>query len=219
MKQVDMQAPLHLIQELLPLLDEYDSSQDGAKTDLPSFVLWLNKKVLNPTGHSPHEGQTLDSRILAGIWRMSKFARHYARMALQGSPLKGIDDFVMLVALLEVESYTKSELILQTLTDFQTGIGIMNRLSNLGLLEELEDPQDKRSKRVRLSQQGRGVLYALFEQMQQVSEIVGADLDENEKIELLTVLKHLDRIHLKSYQDKALDNLESLHTTIVSKTD
>ncbi|MFK7925085.1 MAG: MarR family winged helix-turn-helix transcriptional regulator [Bacteroidia bacterium] len=216
MKQVGMQASLHLIQELLPLLNEYQGSEEGAKTDLQSFVLWLNKKVLNPAGHSPHEGQTLDSRILAGIWRMSKFARHYARMALQGSPLKGIDDFVMLVALLEVDSYTKSELILHTLADFQTGIGIMKRLSKLGLLEELEDPLDKRSKRVRLSQQGRGVLFALFAQMQRVSEIVGADLNENEKIELLTVLKHLDRIHLKSYQDKELDNLESLHTNLVS---
>ncbi|MEL7532262.1 MAG: MarR family winged helix-turn-helix transcriptional regulator [Bacteroidota bacterium] len=214
-----MQPSLHLIQELLPLLDEYQATQTATHTDLQSFVLWLNKKVLNPAGQLPHEGQTLDSRILAGIWRMSKFARHYARMALQDSPLKGIDDFVMLVALLEVDSYTKSELILHTLTDFQTGIGIMKRLAKLGLLEELEDPDDKRSKRVRLSQQGRGVLFSLFVQMQQVSEIVGADLNENEKVELLTVLKHLDNIHLKVYQDKELDQLESIHTTMLNETE
>ena len=83
-------------------------------------------------------------------------------------------------------------------------------MCKLDLLEEFEDEQDKRSRRVRLRPAGRQLLGELFYKMTQLSQLVTADLDDQEKFELLSLLEHLNRFHLKLYHDKALDSLDEL---------
>ena len=208
-----MDQPFDFISKLLPLIDSYHQEAEG-ELSLEKFTLWLNKQLIlsDPAQKKQLDNNhTVDSHIAAMFTRMGKYSKHYTRMALQDSALTSLDDFVLLVSLTEAESMKKGELISHNLMEYPTGIGIINRLIKHGLIRELEDEEDRRSKRVMLTQQGKDELLSLFDQMHLSAQILTGDLDNQTKIELLTLLTHLDRFHLKLFHDKEIEVLDDVY--------
>ncbi|MEM7371161.1 MAG: MarR family winged helix-turn-helix transcriptional regulator [Bacteroidota bacterium] len=216
-----MRHPYRFIESLLPYIESYEQEVGGEQMDIGSFTLWLNKRVFlgHRNKHVPEEHQqSIESYISGSLIRMSKYAKHYAKMALRDSVLTSVDDFVLLVSLFDHDSRKKAEILSISLMEFPTGIGIINRLLKHGLIDELNDPDDRRSKRVRLTDKGRKELLQLFGEMRHVANIITGDLSTEDKMELLTMLEHLDRFHQRLYHNKHLNSLQAITEGLAEST-
>lgn len=211
-----MSTSTKILQELLPFLDKYSESK-REKTDLKDFLTWMRGEVplsLNRQAEPDHWQRETDDQIAAHIYRLARFARNYYKIALKGSELSNVDEFIVLVSLLEKDN-TKSGVIQHTLLDFNTGISIIRRMVKKEYLHEYEDPEDKRSKRVGLTQKGQLLLQGMFERLGIVGGLVTADLSEEEKLSTLGIVQHLDRFHISNFRK----NSEVIENHLQKKSD
>ncbi|HKI46788.1 MAG TPA: MarR family winged helix-turn-helix transcriptional regulator [Balneolales bacterium] len=197
-----------LLKEVIQLIGQFEEESAGDKFDLLSFTLWLNA-YLDSQGYPVKPGKekvtdskqilgfdyTMEAKISTLLTGLFKYAKHYTKYALDGSPLVTMDDFGFLASLAYRDSMTKTELCNHNLLEITSGSEIIKRLLKNGLIEEYQDPDDKRSKRVKITEEGKKLLMTTFTKMDKVSRIVSGNLRTDEKIELLTILNKLDDFH------------------------
>ena len=109
-----------LLWELLPLLEEYESSAHGG-ANLSAFSIWLSQKLsvsrpglLPPNQQSEESTDTILTMLISYLYRYSK---HYTKKALDPTPLSTMDEFTFLATLTYQGSLTKTELIQQHLLE------------------------------------------------------------------------------------------------------
>ena len=85
--------------------------------------------------------------------------------------------------------------------DKSPGMEIIKRLVSKKVMEEFDNPDDKRSKMLRLTDYGKEVVLLSYEKMTGLSNSLLADLDQATKFEILKILKYLDHYHLKKVGD------------------
>ncbi|MEZ4829175.1 MAG: winged helix DNA-binding protein [Bacteroidia bacterium] len=202
-----------LLKELLNFVEAYENESDGRETSLVSFSLWLNKQLAYPAPglivRDPHIGvekaedeqeETVMTMLISYLYR---YAKNYSKKALEGTQLSTIDEFTFLATLSYRGSLTKTELINMHLLEITSGIEIIKRLTKAGLMESFSDPDDKRSKRVKLTAEGKKVLNQVMEKMDEVAHIVAGNLSAQERSQLLPVLHKLNDFHaIIHYQDR-----------------
>lgn len=208
-----------LLNELLPYLEEYEESM-GKNQGLDGFAHWLVQhrskdvnKGANPNQKTDYtdpsnirEDINRDVEISTSLSSLYKFAKHYTKKVLIDTPLKTMDDFGFMAALMRDDKMSKSELIRENLLEITTGTEIIKRLIREGLLHEESDPNDKRSKIVSATNKGKGLMYGLFTRMGDVAGIVTGHLSEEEKEEILVSFRKLKQFHLLIHkQDKGSD--------------
>ncbi|MCI4669304.1 MAG: winged helix DNA-binding protein [Bacteroidia bacterium] len=212
-----MKSKYELAKNLLEELELYESEIGGKEGNIASFTNWLNKRygymqqpdwpagLQNPEGHE--ESGVVLSILLTLLFRAAK---HYMKKALDDSPLSTMDEFGFLATLSEGDSMTKSELIHNNLLEFTSGIEIIKRLKNNGLIDESPDPMDKRSKRVKISEKGKMVFYQALQPMDLVSTIVSGDLTQREKSLILPILIKLNNFHSVVHKQDKKSDLQSI---------
>jgi len=87
---------------------------------------------------------------------------------------------------------------------------IIKRFIKLGLVSESDNPADKRSKLIALTDMGRGLLYSSFEALSKVSNIIPGNLTASELQTLIYLLDKLDHHHLdiwEHHKDADLDTI------------
>ena len=91
-----------------------------------------------------------------------------------------------------------------------TGLEVIKRLIKHGLVNERNDENDKRSKRVFLTDKGQALFFATVKQLNKVALIVLGDLTKDEKKQLYPLLKKLEYFHnpfYLSHKEISLDQL------------
>ncbi|WP_404986302.1 MarR family winged helix-turn-helix transcriptional regulator [Chryseobacterium sp. M5] len=83
----------------------------------------------------------------------------------------------------------------------QTRTQIIKRLLEAGFLEEKNDEDDKRSKRLNLTKKGEEIFHASVSNVNLTSKILCGKLDDTEKSEFLKTLKKLNEFHSHLYAD------------------
>ncbi len=149
-----------------------------------------------------------DVRLGITIVRLARFAEMYTKKALAGLPLYNTDEIVYLMILDTAGTPRKSDLINQNLSEFSTGVEIIRRLAKAGLVEEFPDTGDRRTKRIRITDAGKTVLYQACPKMDVVAKIIAGLLAEDEKDLLLQILSRLEKRHDEVYslvKPKSLD--------------
>ena len=202
-----------LARELLTLLEQYESETTVKEPSLMSFSVWLNRHLSYPThgvsGNNSQEDDADESSetiLTMLISYLNRYAKHYSKKALEDTPLSTIDEFTFLATLSYQESLTKTELIQTHLLEITSGIEIIKRLSKNGLLESFKDPNDRRSKRVKLTQKGRKVFKEVMGKMDEVAHILAGDLSVKERDQLLPLLYKLNDFHsVIHHQDRKSD--------------
>jgi DNA-binding MarR family transcriptional regulator len=76
-----------------------------------------------------------------------------------------------------------------------SGIEVLKRLLNKGLIEEFDDPDDKRAKRIKITEKGRKELQIVMPKMSEVFGLMTAELSLNEKLHMLAFLKQMSDFH------------------------
>jgi DNA-binding MarR family transcriptional regulator len=71
-----------------------------------------------------------------------------------------------------------------------TGMEVIKRLLNNGLIEQTDDPKDRRSKRLLITGKGMGVLFGTFEEMRKASLIIAERSMKRKKCSCYTYFKN-----------------------------
>lgn len=156
----------------------------------------------------PRHDLPKDVLISITVGRLARFADMYTKKALAELPIANTDEIVYLMILDHVGEPRKSELIHNGLSEFSTGVEIIRRLQKAGLVKEFPDKEDRRSKRVRLTEEGKKLLYDVYPKMNIVARIVAGTLTEEEKDLLIQILGRLEKLHDEVYlqvKQKSLD--------------
>lgn len=185
-----------LLQNLLPYLEEYERT-NAKNADPQHFAVWLTRQTTDsvPTKQEGHAQESPEVNISRLVVYMTRYAKQYARKALEGSPLSSMDEYVYLIATQQLGPLSKTELIHISRHEKPTGMDIIRRLINLGLIQQTNDPEDRRSKRLAVTPAGEALIRQLDTRMTLVSHIVAGNLNKSERLQLLQLLEKLETFH------------------------
>jgi DNA-binding MarR family transcriptional regulator len=174
-------------------------------TTLSDFALWiLEDKKKSPSSISSsslavNETEEEISRLLVLMYR---YAKGHLKTYLSDFPELIQEDFTYIYVLKRQGSMTKTQLIEANVHEKTSGLEIIRRLLKNGLIEESNDTNDKRSKRVTLTNKGEEMVVSVKSVTRKVAKLITGKLDFNEKEQLLSILKKLDLFHQPLYLSK-----------------
>lgn len=188
-----------LLQTLLPYLEVYEKAYPKQQNP-QHFAVWLarqsaNKQQVASRKTSDGNEKSDSAEIGTLLVFLNRYARNYAKKALEGSALGSMDEFVYLAILLEAGAQTKSELIYRNRHEKPTGMEIIRRLLAAGLVVQSDDPNDRRSKQLQITENGQALVKQVVEKMDFVTELLTGNLNSAEKLLLLQILDKLEDFH------------------------
>lgn len=200
-----------LVKEVLEKLESFDTG--GSGVDLRSFSYWLYSQYQEtPSKGTPTMEENLDGQLTSLISILNVHAKHYMKTALKDTPLVSMVDFGFLASLMENESIRKTELIARNYSELSPGIEVIKRLIRLELIEDFDDPEDGRSKRVRITTKGRDLYFSALGGINKAAQILCGNLEEDEKLRLLSLLRKLNTFHQPIWDMERGKDLEELKT-------
>ena len=213
-----------LIHQLINLVEELEQENQGREATIQDFTGFLLNKVGDPTGNNKSNevrfgdsdsaaldiAYQLDNNISRLFVFMSRYAKSYIKKALEGTPLQTTEDFTALAILLTHKYLSKSELISHNLQEKTSGTEVIRRLIASGLVRQWDDEKDKRSKHIAITDEGRKLLFQVFEHTNYVGKIITGKLTIAEKFTLQHLLQKLESFHLEHHEKKSILKKEDL---------
>lgn len=193
-----MNSSLNIVAEIVDYLNKYKNEKGFEPTALKDFILWLNGFIFDQK-HTPESGDeenNLNLELTYLLIMQSKHYKMYCKKALQKSEINTPDDYSFLYHLSLVDSYRKMELIDIHLLEAPSGIEVLKRLLKKGLIEEFDDEEDKRAKRIRITRKGKHVVNELYPIMLEVYAKMTAEMSFKEKLHVVSFLKAFNDYHL-----------------------
>ena len=194
-----MKTSLEIIRELIQRLEIFTEENPDSEIDLKSFIIWLNSKLFadEHTDPSAHDHEVLDMELSFLLALQNRHYKSYAKAALGDSDLSSPEGFSFIYHLSLVDSYRKMELIKMHLVEPPSGIEVLKRLLKKQLIEEFDDPDDKRATRIRITDTGKKEIQVILPKMQDVFTSMSADMSLNEKLHVFSFLNHIKDYHIK----------------------
>ena len=141
---------------------------------------------------------------------MGRYSRQLIRKGLNDFPELANEEFTYLYRLKDEPNLTKIQLIERNGHEKQTGTQIIKRLLEYGLIEEKNDSEDKRSKRLNLTEKGEDYFHRSVEKVNMTSRILAGKLENEEKTELLELLRKLNDFHSHVYSEYKRFNIDEI---------
>lgn len=200
--------------ELVKLVNLWDRySEQNADLDIKGFCLEYLSEIAESDSLNKKPVFAIEGRLISLVNRLNRFAAMYSKKALVHSELNNLEDWGYLITISHLGSPKKSELISELISEFPSGIEVIKRLLNNGLTEEYMDSNDRRSKRIKLTDKGRKVLFETMHYMKEISLLAFGPLSNAEKQLLMLILEKLDSFHLDHYKEtRPSDYYETLET-------
>lgn len=211
---------LDLLIEVIRAFGNYEQQTDR-NMSLPDFALWLNEQnyLQGVPASSDHSNIIGTNEIEVELSKLIIFLNRYSRLlikkGLANFPELISEDFTYLYILMSAESMTKIQLIEKNVHEKPTGLEVIKRLLKHGLIDEKDDEKDRRSKRVFLTEKGKGMFYATIEQMGKVAALVSGKLTLEEKKQLYTLLKKLEDFHNPIFLNEKSKNIDGLMPKLI----
>ncbi|MBK7094769.1 MAG: winged helix-turn-helix transcriptional regulator [Saprospiraceae bacterium] len=220
-----MSDQINLIKQVLQHIETYEN--EVGNCDIREFSIYLKDKVLETT--SANFSNNLDiadyknfkvhpevefSTLLVQLY---KFSKHYVKKVFQDKPWSSIDEYGFLASLLLTDSISKNELINMHMLEMSSGSEIFKRLLKNRLINEFPDENDKRAKRVSLTDEGRRHIISAFDEMYKVSQIIIGNLDENEIKEAIGIFNKLSIFHHHIHDFDKNSSVDELHEKYLFK--
>lgn len=124
------------------------------------------------------------------LLRASRAVENRARKSVDNLGI-GLSDFAVLEALLHKGPLPVNTLGRKVLLTSGSMTAAVDRLERNGLVERADDPEDRRSRIVHLTSEGRALIRTAFAQHKRDMESVFSCLDDNEKSGLANLLRKL----------------------------
>ena len=193
-----------LLTDLLQRVQTFEQQQPTGRysADIAGFESWVcEQQTICDIQPEPLEwegrqnGRTADSVINTLFVHLNRYARTYAKAAIQDSEFSTPDEFIYLITLNAFGPMSKMQLIRRNVQEKSVGIQIINRLIRHGWVLQADSAQDKRSKVLSISTKGSEALNGHMDKIRIASTAVTGNLDQNEKIKLIRLLMKLDTFH------------------------
>jgi DNA-binding MarR family transcriptional regulator len=219
----------HILIDLLDYLELYVSENEKNSRNLSTvdFIGFLNNNIEIQslkrdavsggkedflTDEFSQNKISTDISILVTL--LFRYAKNYIKKALKDSKINTADEFSFMITLLTYDSLSKQELINLQVMEKTSGIEIINRLIKKGFICQFNDETDRRSKRIKITENGRKELLSILPQMNMVSKIIVGKLTEEEQRSLLNILNKLDEFHNDIFINQKHIELENLTQTV-----
>lgn len=194
--------------DLLHQVKEFETSASyKPNSSVDDFRIWMNDKKYadeSPTKlfkNENHQVSFTENEICKQILLLSRYSKLMIRKGLADFPDLANEEFTYLYRLKDEPDLTKIQLIERNGHEKQTGTQIIKRLLEANLLEEKNDENDKRSKRLKLTEKGEKTFHESVKMVNQTSKILSGKLDGEEKNVLLNTLRKLNEFHSHIYTD------------------
>jgi DNA-binding MarR family transcriptional regulator len=221
-----------LVHQLLELVEEFESDNNGGELSLQNFTSMLLTRLPEYTdstfspdvrfgkngAYAQLEAYQIDNNIGRHFVYMSRYAKSYIKKALDDTPLQTSEDFTALSILLTHDHLSKSELINFNLQEKTSGTEVIRRLIAAELVTQWDDEDDKRGKRVAITAKGRRLVYHIFVEMGYVSKMITGNLTLKEKLSLQYLLQKLEAFHYGFYEERTLLTKEDLKKQVTLLT-
>lgn len=184
-----------------------DSDAFKPNSSVEDFRVWMNDRKYadeSPTKlfkNENHQISFTENEICKQVLLLGRYSKLLIRKGLGEFPELANEEFTYLYRLKDEPFLTKIQLIEKNGHEKQTGIQIIKRLLEAGFLEEKNDEDDKRSKRLNLTAIGEETFHESVAKVNQTSKLLSGNLDKDEKNELLRILKKLNEFHSHIYTD------------------
>ncbi len=220
-----MSEDIDLIRQLMDYVESYEDEHHNS--DIQEFSVFLSNHVsgmsVKPRKAEPKKGDFTnfkkyrDVEFSTGLTTLFRFAKLYIKKAFDNTSFKTIDEYGFLASLYKDKSLLKSELIQQHLLEISSGSEIIKRLIKSGLVREYADKNDKRARRITLTEKGEQEITMAFKEMFMVSEIVIGNLTEEELNNSLAVFRKLIYFHKHIHDEDKNFSLEEIHSKYLPK--
>lgn len=202
-----------LLKGVIDLLEEFEAAPKSYRQNLQGFKEWVAEGFIHDQQHYPEpewenktEGRSPESAICTMLVHMNRYAKMYSKAAILDSSFSTQEDFIYLINLNAFGAMTKIELIKKNIQDKPTGMQIINRLIKQGWVMQTDSDSDKRSKMIRITQDGISALQAQMGKIRQATNIVTGDLGHREKMDLIRTLQKLDDFHKPIFNSNIAGN-------------
>jgi len=199
-----------LLHELIDAMEHFEEQQKGDTYSLEDFAAWLIHRVHKPMKRDLYNEKG-SIQLAIAVGNMYRYARHYMKKVLEPTILSTQDEFAFLADLADRGSSQKTALIQDHLLEITSGMEILKRLEKHGLIESINDPDDKRSKLVNITEEGKKVLGEIMGGMGQVAQIIAGNLTSSELSQLLTHLNKLEHFHHHIYQNDRKRSVQEVY--------
>lgn len=208
-------------------LEEFEKHKRDSQISLDSFRRWLNErfyqqespmnlmekvKVDSPLG--------LNYEIVKQLILLNRYNKIIIKKGMEKYPELVNEDFTYLYRLLDYESLTKIQLIEKNAHEKQSGLEVIKRLIKYGLVTEFPDPNDGRSKRIKVTEKGKELFKETTHEVNLISNIITARLSIEEKEMLFKIVKKMNvlqhNIYLK-YREDDISMIESFFSGPLQK--
>ena len=203
--------------DLLHQVKEFENSEAcKPHSNVEDFRLWLNDQKYrkeSPTKlfkNEQHQVSFTENEICKQVLLLGRYSRQLIRKGLNDFPELANEEFTYLYRLKDEPNLTKIQLIERNGHEKQTGTQIIKRLLEYGLIEEKNDSEDKRSKRLNLTEKGEDYFHRSVEKVNMTSRILAGKLENNEKAELLELLRKLNDFHSHVYSEYKRFNIDEI---------
>lgn len=213
--------------EILTLIRLWSTFREqDTRSDVRDFGRWLlnNKgepeapvaakaaigKELSPTQGYQHVAYELDLRLGWVLTRMLRFTTIWTKKAFDELPIRTMDEYGMLKYMEQAISPKKTELVQHSLLESTTCFEILKRFKKQGITDERFDDNDRRTRRVFLTEKGQHIVRKADEQTRSLSTLLMGNLDDERKKALLEVLTRLDDFHQSLYDEGSEYSFEEI---------
>ena len=189
----------NLLKELLPYLEK--CQQEGNIENIEDFLFWLQNKSINNIPSFPDESLqvpvqgTVEGKISQLITLLYKYVRFYFKKGLKNTSLNTMEDFGFLATLVIQGDLKKNELIQKNTCEFTSGMEVIRRLERNELICSFNDADDKRAKRVKITEKGLSVFYSALPVLKKIGTVAVGNLSSIEQDQLLYLLQKLNVFH------------------------
>lgn len=196
-----------LIKQLIDLTGEFVKDRVNIHINLKTFSNWLSKKMDETVSNEEYEitGHSIEAEIAAYIGRMSRYSNSYIKSAMVNLPFATDMDFAFTAILHRSGPIGKTDLIKKMAYEKSSGMEVIKRLLKNELIEQFPNPNDKRSKLLRLTKNGEENVIAAYAEASKAAKTVSGSLTTDEQVTLLKILKKLDEFHLPIYLQEEKD--------------
>ncbi|PUZ25066.1 hypothetical protein DCC81_12190 [Chitinophaga parva] len=133
-----------------------------------------------------------DGLLLKIIGRIQKLNLYYAHLALKETEVNQLEEFGMLTYIHQEKHPRKTDVIYASLFELSSGTDMLNRLKAKGLIEEQEDKEDKRSKRLSLTPRGEKVMAKCKARILRNANMIMKDLSQDDKLLCIQLLRNVE---------------------------
>lgn len=194
--------------DLFHQVKEFESSATcKTNSTVDDFRVWMNDKKYvdeSPTKifkNENHQVSFTENEVCKQVLLLGRYSKLLIRKGLGDFPELANEEFTYLYRLKDEPFLTKIQLIEKNGHEKQTGTQIIKRLLEAGFLEEKNDKDDKRSKRLNLTKKGEEIFHASVSNVNLISKILSGKLSDSEKSEFLKILRKLNEFHSHIYTD------------------